>query len=89
MIAIEEACKIALKKFKQLYGPKWAIYSIVKVDDLWVICPYDTENPDKEYYGPGPISVNQNTGEISAYEIHRHLKDLHRARKIRIPKEYR
>ena len=89
MIKIEEACKIALKKIKQLYGPHWAIHSIVKVDDLWVICPYDAENPNKEYYGPSPIAINQYTGEISIYEIHRHLKDLNRAKKIRIPKEYR
>ena len=89
MITIEEACEMGLRKIKKLYGRNWAIYSVVKIDNLWVICPYDAENPNKEYYGPSPISINQDTGEISIYEVHRHLRDFHRAKKIRIPWKYR
>lgn len=89
MITIEEACEIALKEFKHMWGENWGIRRAYSFKDLWIISPCDKSNPKEIFYDQGPIAVNKNSGEIIPYEVHEHFEEFEKAKKIRIPKEYR
>ena len=89
MITLEQACELALKSFKEYHYENPGIKIIKEIDKRWIIDSYNKDDPDGVYFGPVPVIIDMETGELQSYIIHHNFKEYRKAKKIKIPKAYR